>query len=104
MSKTSQKFIIYVVLSLIDQCISGTMSFTQHSLIAIGLKDFRLSKETFLFLCEKLKPIIKCMDTRLCNAPCVQHRVAITLWCLATCGEYHTIQQHPYIIESVDTL
>ena len=31
------------------------------------------------------------MDTRLRNALCVQHRVAITLWCLATCGEYRTI-------------
>ena len=31
------------------------------------------------------------MDTRLHNALCVQHREAITLWCLATCGEYRTI-------------
>ena len=50
-----------------------------------------MSKETFLFLSEKLKPLIQRKDTRLRNALCVSHRVAITLWCLATCGEYRTI-------------
>lgn len=55
------------------------------------LENFRVSKETFMYICEKLKPIIERKDTKFRKAICVQHRVAITLWCLATCGEYRTI-------------
>ena len=40
-SKTFPKFIIYVVLSLIDQRIGGTMSYREHSLIMIGLKTLK---------------------------------------------------------------
>ena len=55
------------------------------------IENFRVSKETFLYLCGKLRPYIKRQDTRLRKAICVEHRVAITLWCLAMCGEYRTI-------------
>ena len=55
------------------------------------VENFRVSKETFVYLCGKLQPYIERQDTRLRKAICVEHRVAITLWCLATCGEYHII-------------
>ena len=55
------------------------------------LENVRVSKETFLHLCTRLNPIIARQDTRMRRAINVEHRVAITLWCLATCSEYQTI-------------
>ena len=55
------------------------------------MENFRLSRNTFHFLCEQLKPSIQRRNTQLWRAISVEHRVAITLWCLATCGEYRTI-------------
>ena len=55
------------------------------------LEKFRMSRSTFQFLCEKLKSSIERQDTQFRRALCVEHRVAITLWCLATCCEYRTI-------------
>ena len=50
-----------------------------------------MNKHTFHYLCAQLSPLIKRRDTALRKAICVEHRLAITLWCLATCGEYRTI-------------
>lgn len=55
------------------------------------VENFRVSKHTFHYLCAQLSPLIKRRDTGLRKAICVEHRLAITLWCLATCGEYRTI-------------
>ena len=55
------------------------------------MENFRLGRNTFHFLCEQLKPSIQRRNTQLRRAISVEHRVAITLWCLATCGEYCTI-------------
>jgi len=55
------------------------------------MENFRVSKLTFDYLCTQLSPLIKRKDTVLRKAITVPHRVAITLWCLATCGEYRTI-------------
>lgn len=55
------------------------------------MENFRVSRNTFYILCEQLTPYIRRRDTQLRRAICVEHRVAITLWCLATCGEYRTI-------------
>ena len=55
------------------------------------MENFRVSRSTFYILCEQLTPYIRRRDTQLRRAICVEHRVAITLWCLATCGEYRTI-------------
>ena len=55
------------------------------------LENFGLSKSTFYYLCEKLTPIIEQQNTQMRQAICVEHRIAITLWCLATCSEYRTI-------------
>ena len=53
--------------------------------------NFRVSKDSFNFICSKLEPVIKRMDTRLRRAISVEHRVAITLWCLGTPCEYRTV-------------
>ena len=55
------------------------------------IANFRVSKETFMYICTKLRPIIERQDTRMRHSICVAHRVGITLWCLATPCEYRTI-------------
>ena len=55
------------------------------------IENFRVSRETFYYLCEKLRPRIERQNTHLRRSICVEHRVAITVWCLATCSEYRTI-------------
>lgn len=55
------------------------------------MENFRVSKETFYYLCEKLRSVIERQDTRMRRAICVEQRVAITLWCLSTCIEYRSI-------------
>lgn len=50
-----------------------------------------MRKETFIFLCEKLQLVIYRRNTCFREAIGVEVRVAITLWCLATPCEYHTI-------------
>ena len=55
------------------------------------IENFRMSRETFGFLCEKLRPRISRQSTRLRRAISTEKRVAITLWCLATPSEYRTI-------------
>ena len=62
-------------------------TFSENDWIA----NFRVSKETFMYICSKLKPIIKRRDTQLRKAISVEHRVAMTLWCLATPCEYRTV-------------
>ena len=55
------------------------------------IENFRLSKTTFSYLCDALRPFIERQNTRLRRAISVEHRVAITLWTLATCTEYRSI-------------
>ena len=55
------------------------------------MNNFRMEKESFLYLCDQLRPVITCQDTQFCRAVSVERRIAITLWCLATCSEYRTI-------------
>ena len=40
---------------------------------------------------SKTYAAIQRRNTQLSKSICVEHRIAITLWCLATCGEYRTI-------------
>ena len=54
-------------------------------------ENFRIRKETFVYICDQLKPVIERQDTQLRKAISVQQRVAITIWCLAMPCEYHTI-------------
>ena len=55
------------------------------------MENFRISRETYQYLCQKLQQVISHEDTILRKAISVEKRVAITLWCLATCSEYRTI-------------
>ena len=55
------------------------------------LENFRMSKATFDYLCNRLKPVIEKKDTQLRKAISVRHRLAITLWTLATSCEYRTV-------------
>ena len=55
------------------------------------IENFRMSKEIFEYLCQRLYPIIHRSDTVMRNAISVKKRLAITLWCLATPAEYRTI-------------
>ena len=55
------------------------------------VENFRMSKETFLYICNKLSPALTRSDTMFRKCVSVQQRVAVTLWCLATPTEYRTI-------------
>lgn len=55
------------------------------------LENFRMSKQTFIYLCNQLRPEIERQDTHLRRAISTEQRVAVTLWCLATPSEYRTI-------------
>ena len=55
------------------------------------LENFRMSKSTFEYLCDQLRPFIQRQHTRLQSLLSVQRRVAITLWTLWTPAEYRTI-------------
>lgn len=55
------------------------------------IENYRVSQDTFVYLCSKLKSRIERQNTHMRSAITVEHRVAIALWCLATCSEYRTI-------------
>ncbi|XP_010884671.2 protein ANTAGONIST OF LIKE HETEROCHROMATIN PROTEIN 1 [Esox lucius] len=55
------------------------------------LEKFRMSRETFFFLCGKLKPRVARQNTHLRPALPLEKRVAIALWRLASNIEYRTI-------------
>lgn len=55
------------------------------------IENFRMSKNTFNYLCDRLKGSIFRQNTRFRKAITVHQRVAITLWCLATSCEYRTL-------------
>ena len=55
------------------------------------MENFRLSQETFKYLCRQLRPYIQHSNTRFRDAVSVEKRVAITLWTLASPVEYRTV-------------
>ena len=55
------------------------------------MQNFRMSQDTFSYVCEQLKATIQKEDTIMRKAICVKKRVAITLWFLATGTDYRTI-------------
>lgn len=55
------------------------------------LDKFRMSQETFFYLCEKLRPRLARQDTCFRLALPVEKRVAVALWRLASNIEYRTI-------------
>ena len=50
-----------------------------------------MSRECFLYLCDQLRPEIQQQSTHLRKPVVVQQRLAITIWCMATCADYRTI-------------
>ena len=54
------------------------------------LTNFRMNKETYLYLCEQLRLALK-KNTLFRKAITVEKRVAIAFWCLATPAEYCAI-------------
>ena len=66
---------------IVNQCLEGRD----------WLENFRMFRDTFLYLCEELKPGIERQDSVLRRAIRVQQRVAIALWKLATNSEYRSI-------------
>ena len=55
------------------------------------IENFRMSKQPFEYLCQRLSPFLNKRDSVMRRAISVQQWVAITLWCLATPAEYCTI-------------
>ncbi|XP_053186639.1 uncharacterized protein LOC128369588 [Scomber japonicus] len=57
------------------------------------VQNFRMSKETFAYLCQRVQPALEKQDTnyRLCVP--LQQRVAIAVWKLATNADYRSVAQ-----------
>lgn len=55
------------------------------------LDKFRMNRETFFYLCDKLRPRLARRDTSFRLALPVEKRVAVALWRLASNIEYRTI-------------
>ena len=55
------------------------------------MENFRMSRETFQYLCDQLRPLIQKQNTRMRRSVSTERRVAITLWVLATPAEYRSV-------------
>ena len=56
------------------------------------MQNFRMSRESFYYLCDQLKHLLEKQTTRLRKPLSVEQRVAITLWILATTVEYFCLE------------
>ena len=64
---------------------------TSHFTPQDWLQNFRMSKDTFAYLCDQLHSSISKSDTIMRKAISTEQRVAITLWFLSTGSDYRTI-------------
>ncbi|XP_070547328.1 uncharacterized protein [Ptychodera flava] len=55
------------------------------------IENFRMTKDTFMYICTRLRRRIQRVDTRMRRAVSVELRVGITLWRLSTNCDYRTI-------------
>ena len=55
------------------------------------LENFRMSHNTFLYVCSELRSSVEKSDTMMRKALTVELRVALTLWFLSTGSDYRTI-------------
>ena len=62
-------------------------SFTEHD----WMENFTMTREMFIYLCDKLKPEIEKRNTRMRRCVSTERRVTITLWVLATPSEYRSV-------------
>ena len=55
------------------------------------VENFRMSRDTFIYLCQRQSPALCRKDTAMRHPVTVEQCIAITLCCLATPSEYRTI-------------
>ena len=55
------------------------------------ISNFRVSRRTFKYICQRLAPVLQRRDTNYCNAIPVDKRVAMAIWRMATNECYRTI-------------
>ena len=55
------------------------------------VENVHMRKEIFVYLCEKIRPMIFRQDTRFQQAINVEQRVAMIVWCVATLCEYQSL-------------
>lgn len=55
------------------------------------LENFRMSKEKFTYLCNKLHPAMERQHAHFCLCVPLKKRVAIALWKLASVSEYRSV-------------
>ena len=50
------------------------------------VENFRISKPTFMFLCQQVKTNIEWKNMHLKGSIFVEQHIAVTLWYLSTCA------------------
>lgn len=55
------------------------------------VENISMSEETFLYLCNKMRPAMEREDTNICSCVPLKKETAIALWKLATGPEYRTV-------------
>ncbi|XP_062302094.1 uncharacterized protein LOC134006997 [Osmerus eperlanus] len=55
------------------------------------VQNFRMSEETFIYLCNKLRPVMEKQNTNFRRCVPLKKRLAIALWKLATGSEYRSV-------------
>ncbi|KAL1005666.1 hypothetical protein UPYG_G00062010 [Umbra pygmaea] len=55
------------------------------------VQNFRMSEETVIYLCDKLRPMMERHTTNFRGSVPIKKRVAIALWKLATGSEYRSV-------------
>ena len=55
------------------------------------LENLRMSKATFVYVCDELRSSVEKTDTSMRQAIPVEQRVALTLWFLSTGADFRTI-------------
>ena len=56
------------------------------------IENFQVRRNTFVYLCYQLKPAIEKQNNTMRQCVSLEHRIAITLWVLATTFQYRTVR------------
>ncbi|XP_056409616.1 uncharacterized protein LOC130330970 [Hyla sarda] len=57
------------------------------------IESFRMTKSSFCYLCDQLRPVMENIDSETLQAIPVEVRLAMTLWRLGSSCEYRTIEK-----------
>ena len=87
---------MYIILSIKFILIKRSGDWWEHIVLETftsreWLENFRLSKDTFDYLCTQLPPLLQYQDTHLWKALSVKKRIAVTIWTLASSAGYRTV-------------